>query len=70
LHQFSDQGVGVHTDTTQEFAGIAVEKIAYLSKNPLGFFISTMMAGAYVGIAIMLILTLGNEAWVVSSASH
>jgi len=52
----------VHTDTTQEFASIAVEKIAYLKKNPLGFFISTMMAGAYVGIAIMLILTLGNEA--------
>jgi len=52
----------VHTDTTIEFSGIAVEKIAYLKRNPLGFFISTMMAGAYVGIAIMLILTLGNEA--------
>jgi len=51
----------VHTDTTLEFAGIAVEKIAYLKRNPLGFFISTMMAGAYVGIAIMLILTLGNS---------
>jgi len=52
----------LHTDTTQEFAAIAVEKIAYLKRNPLGFFISTMMAGAYVGVAITLILTLGNEA--------
>ena len=25
----------MHTDTTQEFAAIAVEKIAYLKRNPL-----------------------------------
>lgn len=52
----------MHSDTTKEFAAIAVSKIAYLKTNPIGFIISTMMAGAYVGVAIMLILTLGNEA--------
>lgn len=51
----------MHSDTTKEFATIAVTKIAYLKRNPLGFFISTMMAGAYVGVGIMLILTLGND---------
>ena len=52
----------MHKDTTKEFASIAVDKIAYFKRNPIGFFISTMMAGAYVGVGIMLILTLGNEA--------
>jgi len=52
----------VHKDTTKEFAGLAVEKIDYFKRNPLGYFISTMMAGAYVGVGIILILTLGNDA--------
>jgi nitrite transporter NirC len=52
----------VHKDTTREFAEIAVDKISYLGRNPVGYFISTMMAGAYVGVGIMLILTLGNDA--------
>jgi len=52
----------MHKDTTQLFAKISVQKIKYFKDNPLGFFISTMMAGAYVGIGIILILTLGNEA--------
>lgn len=51
----------MHKDTTKEFAEAAVTKINYLRKNPVGFFMSTMMAGAYVGIGIILILTLGNE---------
>ena len=37
----------MHKDTTKEFAGIAVQKIDYFKRNPLGYFISTMMAGAY-----------------------
>ena len=47
---------------TRQFADIAVKKIEYARNNPLGFFILTMMAGAYVGVGIVLILTLGNEA--------
>ena len=52
----------MHKNTTQELAGVAVRKIEYLKQNPLGFFISTMMAGAYVGVGVFLILTLGNDA--------
>ena len=52
----------MHKNTTRKFAGIAEEKIDYLQRNPIGFFISTMMAGAYVGVGIILILTLGNDA--------
>jgi nitrite transporter NirC len=52
----------MHKDTTKEFADIAVAKIGYFRRNPIGFFISTMMAGAYVGVGIILILTLGNDA--------
>jgi nitrite transporter len=51
----------MHVDTTKEFAATAVRKINYFRQNPIGFFMSTMMAGAYVGIGIILILTLGNE---------
>jgi nitrite transporter len=56
----------MHVDTTKQFSEIAVVKINYFRRNPVGFLLSTMMAGAYVGIGIMLILTLGNEAEAVS----
>lgn len=52
----------MYRDTTRQMAALAVAKVNYLNENPLGFSISTMMAGAYVGIGIILILTLGNEA--------
>ncbi len=52
----------MHKDITHRFSEIAVTKVNYFKQNPVGFFISTMMAGAYVGIGIILILTLGNEA--------
>lgn len=52
----------MYRDTTQKMANLAVLKMAFLRKNPVGFSISTMMAGAYVGIGIILILTLGNDA--------
>jgi len=52
----------VHKDITRQFSEIAVDKIEYFRRNPLGFFISTIMAGAYVGIGLILIITLGNEA--------
>ncbi len=52
----------MYRDTTQQMALLAVSKIKYLKENPIGFSISTMMAGAYVGIGIILILTLGNAA--------
>ena len=48
-------------DITRKFADIAVEKIQYSKRNPIGYLILTMMAGAYVGVGIALILTLGND---------
>lgn len=56
----------MHRDITRQFSDIAVDKINYFRQNPLGFFISTMMAGAYVGIGLILIMTLGNEAEIAS----
>ena len=52
----------MHRDTTIEFSNTAVTKVDYLKTNPIGYFVSTMMAGAYVGVGIMLILVLGNDA--------
>ncbi len=52
----------MHRDVTRQFSEIAVKKINFFKQNPLGFFISTMMAGAYVGVGLILIMTLGNEA--------
>ena len=52
----------MHLDITREFAETAVSKIENFKRNPTGYFISTMMAGAYVGLGAILILTLGNEA--------
>ncbi len=52
----------MYRDTTTNMAALAANKVKFLKINPFGFAISTMMAGAYVGIGIILILTLGNEA--------
>ncbi|MBL4692854.1 MAG: formate/nitrite transporter family protein [Magnetovibrio sp.] len=52
----------MYKDTTKFLAKTAELKFQYLKNNPVGFFISCMMAGAYVGVGIVLILSLGNEA--------
>lgn len=52
----------MYRDITRQFADIAVQKIEYSRRNPLGFIILSVMAGAYVGVGIVLILTLGNDA--------
>lgn len=49
-------------DTVDNFAEVAVKKAAYLKRSPLGFFISSMMAGAYVGLGIILIFSVGSDA--------
>ena len=56
------KGYNVYKDTIIEFAELSTRKLAYLKNNPVGFLVSTMMAGAYVGVGIILSLTLGNEA--------
>ena len=38
----------------------AQAKLQLLNSNPLGYFVSSMLAGGYVGLAIMLIYTIGG----------
>jgi len=48
------------TKTAIEFAMLARTKTESLRDNPLGFFIASMMAGAYVGVGILLIFSVGE----------
>jgi nitrite transporter NirC len=47
--------------TLDDFAVLAAAKAAYSRDRPLAFFVSSMLAGAYVGIGIILIFTLGQQ---------
>jgi len=49
-------------DTVLEFARLARNKADTLTGNPLGFAIAAMMAGAYVGMGILLIFSVGQPA--------
>ena len=49
-------------DTITDFGALAEEKTAFLSRNPLGFWVAAMMAGAYVGMGILLIFSVGQTA--------
>ena len=51
----------MYLETVDHFAGLAAKKVAYQKKSPGAFFVGAMMAGAYVGLAIILIFTLGND---------
>jgi len=46
-------------ETVDHFAETAVGKAAFLRRSPLGFWISSMMAGAYVGLGIILTFCVG-----------
>src|SRR3990172_12824093 len=50
------------TDTIEYFAKLACVKVTALKQNPLGFFVGSMMAGAYVGFGIILIFIVGSTA--------
>ena len=47
-------------DTVDQFAKTAVAKSAFLKRSPLGFTSSSMLAGCYVGLGIILIFCVGN----------
>jgi nitrite transporter len=47
--------------TLDDFSAIAAAKAGFSRDKPLAFFISAMLAGAYVGIGIILIFTLGQQ---------
>ena len=48
------------TDTINKSAANAARIARLSANNPLGFWVSSAMAGAYVGLGIILIFTLGN----------
>lgn len=48
-------------ETVDQFADLAAAKAAFLKRSPLGFWISAMMAGAYIGLGIILIFSVGNS---------
>jgi nitrite transporter NirC len=52
----------MYLETVDHFAGAAVAKSNFLRRSPLGFLISAMMAGAYVGLGIILIFSIGSDA--------
>lgn len=52
----------MYLDTVDNFAEVAAKKAAYLKRAPLGFWTSAMMAGAYVGLGIILIFSVGSDA--------
>jgi len=50
----------MYTNTIHTFARLALKKTSNLQQNPLSFFIGAMMAGAYVGVGIILIFNLAS----------
>jgi nitrite transporter NirC len=46
--------------TIDKLAEVGYGKARYLETNPVGFWISSMMAGIYVGFGILLIFSLGS----------
>lgn len=52
----------MYAETIEYFASLASAKVTALKQNPLGFFVGSMMAGAYVGFGIILIFIVGSAA--------
>ena len=42
-------------------AGGSVSKINMLKKDPLGYFVLSMMAGAFIGVGVLLAFTIGGQ---------
>lgn len=49
----------MYLETLDNFAAVAEKKAAVIRKHPLPFLVSAMMAGAYVGLGIILIFSVG-----------
>ena len=46
-----------YTESCNNFAHLAEQKVASLKRSPLGFLAGTLLAGAYIGVAYVLALT-------------
>src|SRR5213083_3391961 len=51
----------MYAETIDGFTKVAEKKLAAMRRHPGGFLVSSMLAGAYVGMGILLIFTLGNQ---------
>src|SRR5216117_627054 len=51
----------MYSETIEGFSKAAEKKLTSMRKHPGGFFVSSMLAGAYVGVGILLIFTLGTQ---------
>ena len=51
----------MYSDTINHFAKVAKVKAALLKDNPVSFFIGALMAGAYLGMGIVLVFTVAGE---------
>lgn len=51
----------MYLETVDQFAEVAVKRSAFLKRAPLGFWISSMMAGAYIGLGIVFIFSVGSD---------
>lgn len=51
----------MYLETVDHFANVARTKANFLKNAPFGFFLSSMMAGAYVGLGIILIFSIGSD---------
>lgn len=50
----------MYQKTIDQFAELAATKIQAMRSNPTGFLIASAMAGAYVGVGILLIFSIGQ----------
>lgn len=51
----------MYTETIANFVAAGNKKISILHRSPTAFFVSSMLAGAYVGMGIILIFSLGSQ---------
>lgn len=52
----------MYAETIDAFTKVAERKIKAMRESPAAFFVAAMLAGAYIGVGIILIFTLGNQA--------
>jgi nitrite transporter NirC len=50
----------MYSETIDFFAETAAKKARAIAANPVGFFVAAMLAGAYIGLAIIAIFSIGQ----------
>lgn len=51
----------MYKDSYDTMAGASVKKFGLLKNNPLGYFMLSILAGMYIGFAILLAFTIGSQ---------